>query len=121
LQQLLSSYPHLYTSALTNTYKDNLLNLFDPSFNINFSFTDLPTGQLAEAQITDYDSLGRLNGGTLLIDTDANGVGWFIDQTPFDNSEFTTSLTDTAFRATTGDAFGKYDLLTKTPIFAKMQ
>jgi hypothetical protein len=86
--------------------------LFDPTFNLTLQITDLPTGQLAEAQITDYDSLGRPNGGTILIDADANGIGWFIDPTPNDNSEFTTSLTNTAFRATTGDAKGKYDLLT---------
>ncbi|WP_334850671.1 PKD domain-containing protein [Nostoc sp.] len=86
--------------------------LFDPTFNLTLQITDLPTGQLAEAQITNYDTQGRPNGGTILIDDDANGIGWFIDPTPNDNSEFTTSLTDTAFRATTGDAFGKYDLLT---------
>ncbi|MBD2241879.1 cadherin-like domain-containing protein [Aulosira sp. FACHB-113] len=112
LQQLPSSYTHLYTSALTNTYKDNPLDLFDPTFNINFQIADLPTGQLAEAQITQFDALGRPNGGTILIDHNANGIGWFIDPTPLDNSEFASSLTDTAYRATTGDAFGKYDLLT---------
>ncbi|MBD2241881.1 hypothetical protein H6G35_35755 [Aulosira sp. FACHB-113] len=47
-----------------------------------------------------YDSLGRPNGGTILIDDDANGVGWFIDPTPNDNSEFSQTLTDTAYRAT---------------------
>jgi hypothetical protein len=92
---------HNSTLALTNTFKDNPLNLFDPTFNINFQITDLPTGQLAEAQITNYDSLGRPNGGTLLIDHNANDVGWFIDSTPLDNNEFTTSLTDKGFRATT--------------------
>ncbi|MBF2009175.1 MAG: hypothetical protein IGS49_27970 [Chlorogloeopsis fritschii C42_A2020_084] len=88
-----------------DAYNSNSLNLwntlFDPTFNIHFSFTDLPTGQLAKAQITQFDQYGRPNGGTILIDDDANGVGWFIDSTPLDNSEFTTSLTDKAFRATT--------------------
>jgi PKD repeat protein len=118
LQQFLNSYPHLYTSALINTYKDNPLNLwqtlFDPAnpFDLTLQIKDLPTGQLAEAQITKYDQQGRPNGGTILIDNDANGVGWFIDPTPEKNSEFTQTLTDTAFRATTGEATGKYDLLT---------
>jgi PKD repeat protein len=118
LQQFLNSYPHLYTSALINTYKDNPLNLwqtlFDPAnpFDLTLQIKDLPTGQLAEAQITKYDQQGRPNGGTILIDNDANGVGWFIDPTPEENSEFSQTLTDTAFRATTGEAFGKYDLLT---------
>nr|WP_250855216.1 PKD domain-containing protein [Anabaena sp. CCAP 1446/1C] len=109
---------HNSNPATTNTYKDNLQNLwntlFDPTnpFNLNLQITDLPVGQLAEAQITNYDSFGRPNGGTILIDDDANGIGWFIDPTPNNNSEYTTTLTDTAFRATTGDAYGKYDLLT---------
>jgi hypothetical protein len=109
---------HNSTLTLSNTYKDNPLNLwqslFDPTnpFDLTFQITDLPTGQLAEAQITKFDSLGRPNGGTILIDNDANGVGWFIDTTPFDNTEFAQTQTDTAYRASTGDAFGKYDLLT---------
>jgi hypothetical protein len=41
-------------------------------FNLNLAIQDLPTGQLAEAQITSFDPSGRPNGGTLLIDTDAN-------------------------------------------------
>ncbi|MDM9385690.1 PKD domain-containing protein [Chlorogloeopsis sp. ULAP01] len=118
LQQFISSNSpnHNLTSNLFSDLKYSSTNLwstlFDPTFNINFSFTDLPTGQLAEAQITNYDSLGRPNGGTILIDHNANGIGWFIDRTPWENGEFTSSLTDTAFRATTGDAVGKYDLLT---------
>jgi hypothetical protein len=115
LQKLFSI--HSYNPALINTNQDNPLDLwftlFDPTFNLTFQIADLPTGQLAEAQITNYDSLGRPNGGTILIDTDANGIGWFIDPTPWENTEFTTTLTDTAYRATTGDAFDKYDLLTK--------
>jgi hypothetical protein len=116
--QLLSSHlpSHNLTSDLLSDFKSNPLNLwqsfFDPTFNLTFQITDLPTGQLAEAQITQFDPQGRPNGGTILIDDDANGVGWFIDPTPLDNSEFAQTLTDTAFRATTGDAFGKYDLLT---------
>lgn len=60
-------------------------NLFlQPSilFNINLQITDLPPGQLAEAVITQYDPSGHPNGGTLLIDRDANGLGWYIDPTP---------------------------------------
>ncbi|MEA5554599.1 hypothetical protein VB713_27090 [Anabaena cylindrica UHCC 0172] len=109
---------HNSNPATTNTYKDNLQNLwntlFDPTnpFNLNLQITDLPVGQLAEAQITTYDTLGRPNSGTILIDDNANGIGWFIDPTPNDNSEYTTTLTDTAYRATTGEAASKYDLLT---------
>jgi hypothetical protein len=63
--------------------------------DIILQIVDLPTGQLAEAQITKFDPLGRPNGGTLLIDHDANGIGWYIDPTPQDNSEFNQPLRDT--------------------------
>jgi DNA/RNA endonuclease G (NUC1) len=46
-------------------------------FNLNIEITDLPTGQLAEANITSFDSTGRPTSGTLTLDTDANGLGWF--------------------------------------------
>jgi hypothetical protein len=75
LKQFLDSYSHTSTPASTNTFKDNPLNLwstlFDPTFNINLQITDLPTGQLAEAQLTQYDQQGRPNGGTILIDHNA--------------------------------------------------
>jgi hypothetical protein len=54
-------------------------------FNLNIEITDLPTGQLAEANITRFDTFGRPTTGTLTHlfhrrfanDTDANGLGWF--------------------------------------------
>jgi PKD repeat protein len=81
-------------------------------FNLKIEIADLPTGQLAEGTITGYDTNNRPNSGTLTLDTDGNSLGWFIDTTPDDNSEFDQNLTTTAFRATTGAAAGKYDLLT---------
>jgi hypothetical protein len=74
---------------------------------------DLPTGQLAEATLTGFDASGRPNSGTLTLDLDGNGLGWFIDSTPWENSEFNLALTDSAFKATPGSAsYGRYDLLT---------
>jgi hypothetical protein len=75
--------------------------------------TSLPTGQLAEAIVTKFDSLGRPIGGTILIDDDANGIGWYIDPTPLDNSEFTSYNSQFSAKATTNSvAYGKYDLFT---------
>jgi hypothetical protein len=54
------------------------------SFNLNIEIPDLPTVQLAEATITGFNPSGRLDVGTLYLDTDANGLGWFIDPTPAD-------------------------------------
>jgi hypothetical protein len=118
-QQFISSNlpNHINTSELTNvestavTIWNNLVNPAAP-INLTFEITNLPTGQLAEATINGYDKLGRPNTATISIDDDANGIGWYIDQTPGDNSEFSSQLTNTAYQAVTGEAVGKYDLLT---------
>ncbi|MEL7079486.1 MAG: hypothetical protein AAGM46_26700, partial [Cyanobacteria bacterium J06582_2] len=56
---------------------------------------------------------GVPNTGTIAIDHDANGVGWFIDRTPLDNSEFIAQDTDSyLLAATESEANAKYDLLT---------
>jgi PKD repeat protein len=83
------------------------------SLDVDFQITDLPSGQLAEATITGFDDSGVPNAGTILIDRDANGVGWFIDDTPLDNSEFTAQNADSyLLAAADSEANGKYDLLT---------
>jgi PKD repeat protein len=99
-------------NVLTNIYSTaQSIWHSNTNLNLNFEITNLPTGQLAEATITGYDQLGRPNAATISIDDDANGVGWFIDITPGDSSEFTG--TDTYFQATPNSpASGKYDLLT---------
>jgi PKD domain/Bacterial Ig domain len=110
IQQLLTSHnPNLQNTAVP-TWTEFLQS--PTPFNLKIEIQDLPTGQLASGTITGYDTNGRPNSGTLTLDTDGNSLGWFIDTTPDDNSEFTTQLADTAFRATTGAAAGKYDLLT---------
>jgi large repetitive protein len=81
--------------------------------NIDFQITDLPTGQLGEATITDYDENGKPISGTIQIDYNANGVGWFIDPTPLDNSEFLPQhLNSYLLAAAESEARDKYDLLT---------
>jgi DNA/RNA non-specific endonuclease len=59
-------------------------------FNLNIEIKDLPTGQLAEASLTGFDSIDRPTSGTLTLDLDGNGLGWFIDSTPWDNSVLRT-------------------------------
>jgi hypothetical protein len=92
-------------------------NIWSNPFNsttpikFNFDITNLPTGQLAEGTITSYNTNGTPNTATITIDDDANGVGWFIDSTPGDSSEF--QGVGEYFQATPNSpAFGKYDLLT---------
>lgn len=98
-------------NSATKIWSDLLQS--DTQLDIDFQITDLPTGQLAEATITDFNENGVPNAGTILIDHDANGVGWFIDETPLNNSEFTVQDTDSyLLAATESEASGKYDLLT---------
>jgi hypothetical protein len=111
LQQLLSSHNFNLQNTTVPTWLEFLQG---PSpFNLNIEIADLPTGQLAEANITGFDPTGRPNSGTLYLDVDANGFGWYIDSTPWDNTEYSQTLTDAAYRATSDSAaYGHYDLLT---------
>jgi len=56
--------------------------------------------------------LGRAHGNTITLDTDAAGLGWFIDATPEEHSEFGTVIDSATLLADGGPASGKYDLLT---------
>jgi hypothetical protein len=111
LQQFLSSHNFNLQNTTIPTWTEFLTGT--TSFNLNIEITDLPTGQLAEANITHFDPTGRPTSGTLTLGTNANGLGWFIDSTPWDNAEFGTLNSETFFRATLGSAaYGHYDLLT---------
>ncbi|QDT53040.1 hypothetical protein Pan44_10550 [Caulifigura coniformis] len=57
--------------------------------------------------------LGSASPGVVTIDSDAAGNGWFIDQTPLDDSEFSSNGSATRLAATAGsDAADDVDLLT---------
>jgi DNA/RNA endonuclease G (NUC1) len=99
------------SNLLTNIYSTAQSIWQSTPINLTFEVTNLPKGQLAEAQVSEFGANGSPTKATILIDDDANGVGWFIDSTPGDNSEFTGI--DTYFQATPHSAAaGKYDLLT---------
>jgi DNA/RNA endonuclease G (NUC1) len=114
------SSQQFFTTNVSHDKTSNLLtNIFSTAqsiwqsvpINLTFELTNLPKGQLAEAQISEFGANGAPTKATIFIDDDANGVGWFLDSTPQDNSEFTG--TDTYFQATPNSpASGKYDLLT---------
>ncbi|MGX9354809.1 putative Ig domain-containing protein [Roseobacteraceae bacterium S113] len=66
-------------------------------------------------QVGDLDGtqLAVVEGGVITLDADAAGHGWFVDQTPRDQSEFIAGAFDHTFRAELGsDAEGGMDLLT---------
>jgi large repetitive protein len=120
-QQFISSdLPnHNSTPKITNVLNNSATKIWSDllqlqtSLDVDFQITDLPKGQLAEATITGFDDSGKPNAGTILIDSDANGVGWFVDSTPLDNSEFgVISSENYLLAAAESEASGKYDLLT---------
>jgi hypothetical protein len=68
--------------------------------------------RFAVADLPDL-ALGTEEGGTITLDADAAGHGWFIDTTPWDSSEFALRSDDDVLSAQAGsDAFGAMDLLT---------
>ena len=74
-------------------------------------------GRLAgiQVQISDLASgeLGETHQNTITLDTNAAGRGWFVDQTPGDNAEFSLPLSDIQLAAVAGSsAHGRVDLLT---------
>jgi hypothetical protein len=75
LQQFLSSHNFNLQNTTIPTWTEFLTGT--TPFNLKIEITDLPTGQLAEANITHFDSNGLPTSGTLTLDTDANGLGWF--------------------------------------------
>lgn len=59
------------------------------------------------------DQVGVARDGHIILDHDAAGHGWFIDSTPFDDSEFTNFLSETHLVAEAGqEPAGAIDLLT---------
>lgn len=59
------------------------------------------------------DTLALKSGQVIMIDPDATGQGWFIDSSPWNDVEFSNSVSKSELRADASDpAFGKVDLLT---------
>lgn len=67
-----------------------------------------------EVQVVDLaaGTLGRAVPGTIYIDVNAAGYGWFVDATPTDNSEFSSSSELSLIALPDSDAAGHVDLWT---------
>jgi Matrixin len=71
--------------------------------------------ETVQITVTDLPSqiLGQANGYQISIDNDAAGVGWFVDLTPWENSEFSRQLSANSWGAEVGGAAdGLVDLFT---------
>jgi hypothetical protein len=80
--------------------------------DVNFQIADLANGEIAQAQVTKFSPTGLPTGGTILIDRQAQGAGWFVDATPLDWSEFTPFTGGSLQAKPDSAAAGKYDLFT---------
>lgn len=66
---------------------------------VSFRLDDLPDGELG------YQTAAAAGASLITLDRDAAGHGWFVDPTPWDDSEFAPGLADSP-------AHGRVDLLT---------
>jgi len=80
--------------------------------SIEVVIADLPDGMLGRAELLAPTPGQTSPGGRITLDRDANGAGWFIDQTPFDHSEFRVPLGQSLTATANSAATGRYDLLT---------
>jgi hypothetical protein len=56
--------------------------------------------------------VGQTVGNSIVIDPTAAGYGWYVDPTPFDDSEFATASPGVLQADSASPAFGRLDLLT---------
>jgi hypothetical protein len=90
--------PILATSFDASSY---LSNFISNTSNVTLSFADLAGG-----------ALGQTTGTSITLDTNAAGNSWFIDTTPWDNSEFLPTSNPNEWVAKQGTAaYGKMDML----------
>ena len=76
--------------------------------DVHVAIADLPDGSNGQLPM-----LGYTTDGTVLIDVNAGGFGWFVDHTPGQNEEFSGQLAQGGLAATSSsEAYGKMDLLT---------
>jgi len=68
--------------------------------SVNFALTDLPDATLGAATST-----------RVLIDINAAGYGWFVDDTPFDSSEYSLDANGNLVADESSTAFGRMNLL----------
>jgi hypothetical protein len=90
------------TAALAATLSTSILSTLsvDPSL-VTFNLADLAGG-----------AVGQTTGTTITLDTNAAGHNWYIDTTPWDNSEYLPTSNPYEWVAKAGiAAYGKMDML----------
>lgn len=96
---------------------EKVIQDFDPldntalnQFDLTFQIDSLDPGKLGGSALDSIDGDGKPRAGTIKLDDDAAGGAWFLDPTPFENSEFDTLINSFAATATSGPASMGTDL-----------
>lgn len=80
------------------------------------NLTDEGQQKLSQVQVEVVDlsgnTLGRVEGNTIYLDVNAAGYGWFVDQTPWDHSEFYSDGQLSLIALPDSEAAGLIDLWT---------
>ncbi len=102
---------------ITELKHTELAPIIDAAIDYWIDITGVDASQLADVSflITDLSEmfLAVTVGNTILIDTDAAGYGWFVDETPYDNIEFVADGGNGELTAApNSEAEGSMDLLT---------
>jgi hypothetical protein len=98
--RLMPEQAEAVADAAVLLWKNELENQLVPEITV--SVADLPD-----------DLLGVAAGTSITLDVDANGLGWFVDNTPLDNSEYVTDAArESLIAKSETPAAARYDLLT---------
>ncbi|QDT43126.1 Calx-beta domain protein [Gimesia alba] len=104
------STPQTISQSTAETALESVVEQVSPAL----SASESETLEQIDIQVVDLegDTLGRAAAGTIYIDVNAAGYGWFVDTTPTDHSEFAGSSELTLIALPDSEAAGQIDLLT---------
>lgn len=104
--------PQLASQTLSQSTADTALDSVVEHVSPQLSPSQNETLENVDIQVIDLqgDALGRAVSGTIYIDADAAGYGWFVDTTPGDNSEFQVESQLSLIALPDTDAAGRVDL-----------
>ncbi|QDU11903.1 choice-of-anchor Q domain-containing protein [Gimesia aquarii] len=104
--------PQLAPETLSQSTADTALNNVVEHVSPQLNPSQNETLEQIDIQVVDLEgnTLGRAVSGTIYIDANAAGYGWFVDATPGDNSEFQVESQLSLIALPETDAAGHVDL-----------
>ncbi len=101
-------------TKLTQDQADNALQSAVEDVRPKLSDQEQQKLALVQVEVVDLsgNTLGRVEGDTIYLDVNAAGYGWFVDQTPWDHSEFQYDSQLSLIALPDSEAAGLIDLWT---------